>query len=116
MNSLLLDQTRWDLCVDAAGDIALAGDPYATAQDVATAVKLFLGELWFDTSKGVPYWAEILGRAPSLGYIRAQIEAAALGVPRVTQARCIIASFVGRKVVGTVEVINTDGQALNVTF
>lgn len=116
MNSLLLDITNWDLVVGADGNIALAGDPYASAQDVANAVRLFLGELWFNTSKGVPYWQEILGFRPNMAFVRAQAEAAALTVPRITQARCIIAQFVGRSVSGTVEVINTDGQTLNVTF
>lgn len=116
MNSLLLDQTNWDLCVDAQGNIAQASDPYACAQDVACAVKLFLGELWFDTRKGIPYWGQILGKLPPLSLIRAQVVRAALTVPRVASARCIIASFVGRKITGMVQVIDTDGQTLNVRF
>ena len=41
MNTLLLDQTAWDLVLDSAGNIALAAVPYARAQDVASAIKTF---------------------------------------------------------------------------
>ena len=47
--TLLLDRTTWDLCLDANGNIAMATGPYAIAQDVASAVRL-----WHDTTKGVP--------------------------------------------------------------
>jgi hypothetical protein len=116
MNTLLLEQTNWDLCLDAQGNIAMAADPYACAQDVASAVKLFLGELWFDTRKGIPYWDQILGHAPPMSLIRAQIVSAALTVPRVASARCIIAAFSARKISWQVQVIDTAGQALNVQF
>lgn len=116
MNSLLLDRTNWDLVLNAQGNIAAAEEPYAVAQDVATAVKLFAGELWYDTSKGVPYWSSILGLRPPLSFVKAQIVRAAMTVPRVVQARCIIASFVGRTVAGQVQVIDTTGQTHNVRF
>lgn len=116
MKSLLIDRTNWDLVIDAEGNIAAAEEPYAVAQDVATAVKLFAGELWYDKNKGVPYWASILGLRPPLSYVKAQLVRAALTVPRVVQARCIIASFVGRTVAGQVQVIDSTGQTHNVRF
>ena len=61
MNTLLLDRTVWDLVLDAGGNIARASNPYAVAQDVASAIKLFRGELFYDTAKGIPYWTEVLG-------------------------------------------------------
>ncbi|AJJ19826.1 hypothetical protein [Yersinia intermedia] len=54
-NTLLLDRTAWDLVLDANGDIAMASLPYSIAQDVASAIKTFIGECWYDTSQGVPY-------------------------------------------------------------
>ena len=47
-DSLLLVTDAWDICLDAAGNIALATPPYATAQSVANAIRLFQGELFFD--------------------------------------------------------------------
>lgn len=116
MKTMLLDRTAWDLVLDASGNWAVASDPYSIAQDVASAVKLFLGELWYQTNKGVPYWAEILGQWPPLAIVRARIEAAALTVPEVAQARCTITAFQGRTITGQILVIDQDGIEHNVTF
>lgn len=43
MNTLYLDQESWDLTLDTAGNIALAKDPYAKAQDVASAYRVRTG-------------------------------------------------------------------------
>lgn len=102
-DTLLLDRTAWDLCLDSSGNIALAGEPYALAQDVASAVRLFLGELWYDTTKGVPYWQQILGKRPPLSLVKANVVKAALTVPNVIAARCLIASFKDRTITGQVQ-------------
>ena len=86
MNTLLLNPSNWDLLLDASGNIAMATDPYAVEQDVASAMRLFLGELYYDTSKGVPYFSEILGESPSMSYIASQLRLAALTVPEVIDA------------------------------
>ncbi len=39
--TLLLDTDEWDLVLDANGDIALADEPYAISQDVASAIRTF---------------------------------------------------------------------------
>lgn len=116
MKTVLLDRTAWDLVIDATGNIAVAEDPYAVAQDVASAVKLFKGELWYSKLKGIPYWASILGFRPPLAFVRAEIVRAAKTVPRVVQARCIIASFVGRQITGQVQVIDTEGRTFDIRF
>lgn len=116
MNTLLLDRTVWDLVLDASGNIALASDPYAIAQDVASAVKLFKGELWFDTTKGVPYWQEILGQWPPIPVVKAAIETAALTVPEVVTAQCTIVSFVDRQITGQVIVTTSSGSTQTVSF
>lgn len=114
MTSLLLDIGTWDLTVDFQGNIALAGDPYATAQDVACALRLFQGELWYDTSQGVPYLQRILGRRPPLEYLRAQFVAAALTVPSVATAEAFITGYTQakREVTGQVQVTLTAGARL----
>jgi hypothetical protein len=116
MNTLLLDRSAWDLVLDAQGNIAMAAKPYAIAQDVASACKLFKGELWFGKTKGIPYWGNILGLRPPLSFIKAQLVKAALTVPEVVQARCIIVSFVNRQISGQVQVIDQDGVTHNVRF
>lgn len=66
MKTLFLMPDTWDLMLDVNGNIALAKEPYARAQDIASAVRLFDGELWYDASKGVLHFDEALGRVPSL--------------------------------------------------
>ena len=114
--TLLLDRTQWDLVLDSNGDIALASPPYALEQDVASAVRLFLGELWYDTTKGIPYFEEILGQLPPVSLLTSYIESAALSVPGVISARCIISSFQDRSVSGEIQFIDDSGIGGSVGF
>ena len=66
--------------------IAVCDDPYAIQQDVATACRLIKGELWYDTTKGIPYFDTILGHKPAASYLSAALSAAALTVPGVLSA------------------------------
>ncbi len=116
MDTLLLDQTTWDLLLDSAGNIAKASAPYALAQDVASAIRLFLGELWYDTTKGVPYFQEILGKIPATPLFNAYVEQAALTVPGVVTARCTVTAFSGRAVQGVVEFTDTSGSTNTVSL
>ena len=118
MKTLLLNPTSWDLLLDSNGNIAVADNPYSISQDVASAIKLFLGEAYYNTSKGVPYFGQILGQsqANAVSVIAAQTEQAALTVPEVVKARCTQLYYNNRVLSGTVEVIDTAGNALNVQF
>lgn len=112
MDTLLLDRTIWDLCLDAGGNIARASDPYAIAQDVGSAVRLFLGELFYDTTKGVPHFQEILGHQPSISVLKSAIVSAALTVPEVQNAVVFVSEVAGREVIGQVQVTTTSGATL----
>jgi hypothetical protein len=114
--TLLLDQSAWDLVLDINGNIAIANAPYSIAQDVASAVRTFLGECWYDTSQGLPYWSSILGQRPPLSFIRQQVINAALSVPNVAEAKVTFDGFSGRQLTGQVQIIDTDGVAANVSF
>lgn len=116
MKTLLLDLTGWDLLTDAAGNIALASDPYASAQDVASALKLFFGELWYDDQKGVPYFAEILGHTPPVTFFQELMVQAAMTVPGVVSAECTIEAFENRTVTGQVTFRMANGQTSTVNL
>ena len=116
MKTLLLDQGQWDLVLDASGNIAVADVPYSVAQDVASAVRVFLGELWYDTSQGVPYLDSVLGNAPTLQYLKSKVEQAALTVPTVAKARCLFASLTNRVLTGQIQEIDDNGVESNVSF
>jgi len=116
MKSLLLDRTAWDLVLDSAGNIAAATEPYAIAQDVACACRLFAGELWYDTNQGVPYFSEILGQWPPLPLVRARLIEAALTVPGVVSAQVVISALNSRTITGQVQFLDSVGATHHVSF
>lgn len=110
MKTLLLDVSGWDLLADAAGNIAAAVAPYQHAQDVASALRTFLGEVWYDTSVGIPYFTEVLGHTPPVTFFQELMVQAAKTVPGVVSAECTIEAFENRKVTGQVTFTTDDGQ------
>lgn len=114
--TLLLDQLAWDLLIDASGNIAVASNPYSLAQDAASAIRTFLGELFYDTTQGVPYFQTILGQTPPLSYIKSKLVAAALTVPEVTAAQCFISSIKGRTISGQIQITTASGQTAVASF
>jgi hypothetical protein len=109
VDTLLLN-AAWDLTLDAMGNIAVATDGYALAQDVASAARLFQGELWYDTAQGVPYFGQILGQMPPLPFIAAQYQAAGVTVPGVASVAVSFTSFVNRNLGGELLITNEAGQ------
>jgi len=116
MNTLYLSRDRWDLALDASGNIALAKEPYAVAQDVASAIRLFRGELFYDLKKGVPYWSQVLGKFPPLGLIRERLRQAALSVPGVADASPILTRLDSRNLEGYIEVRLEDETVTTLVF
>lgn len=116
LNTLLLDQTAWDLVLDASGNIAMAAPPYALAQDVASAVRTFLGEVYYDTTQGIPYFEEVLGHLPPASMLTQLISNQALTVPGVTAAQTVITSFTGGGVSGQIQFSDESGAQTIVNF
>ena len=117
MQSLLLDRTTWDLCLDASNNLAVCTDPYAVEQDVATGIRLFSGEVWYDTSQGLPYLNQILGRDQSAALFKAQAEQVADAVPLVASSTCVIATVSAtRQLGGQIQIVTTTGETLSVGF
>jgi hypothetical protein len=115
-NTLLLDISAWDLVLDANGNIAMASPPYAIAQDVASAVRTFLGEVWYDTTEGIPYWTQVLGKLPPASLLIELINQTVLTVPGVVSARTIITSFTARAVTGNITFVDANNQTTVVNF
>lgn len=114
MTTLFLNPQTWDLCLDDQGNIAYAKKPYAKAQDVASAIKLFKGELYYDTEKGMPYFDETLGRKQSLALYQYRLEQAALTVKGVKSAKANIESDNDRQVVGSVTFTDNQDRMMSV--
>ena len=115
-DTLLLDLTTWDLVLDVHGNIAVAEAPYALAQDAASAIRTFLGEVYYDTTIGIPYFDEVLGYAPPLNLLKTLLVNAALTVPGVASAQVFISSVKGRVVTGQVQVTMPTGEISAVNF
>jgi hypothetical protein len=115
MNTLYLTPA-WDLTTDASSNIAMASEPYSLAQDAASAIRLFQGELWYDTTQGIPYFGQILGQTPPLQLLKSQFTAAALTVPGVVSAVCFITGISGRQVSGQVQVTDASGTTTAAGF
>jgi hypothetical protein len=109
--TLLLNPSSWDLLVDGSRNIAVAAEPYALAQDAGSAIKLFEGEDYYDTARGVPYWEQILGHWPPLRVMKSLWVTAALTVPNVDAAQCFISEFIDRRIIGQVQVTGAIGTA-----
>lgn len=61
-NTLFLLPTEWDICLDVAGNIAIATDEYQQAQDISSSCRVFLGDDYYSTQDGIPYLEEIMGK------------------------------------------------------
>lgn len=89
-NDTLALTADWDLDLDDQGNWRTVGDATATdpqtgpgmrlAQDVATRLRAWRGEVWFNVQQGIDY-PLYLGRAPSLLQLRADYQSEALLVP-----------------------------------
>lgn len=103
-DTILIDPATGDLVIDSSGNIAKAGEPYSLAQDAASAIKTFLGEVYFDTTAGVPYLQQILGKNPPVALIKAEMEKAARTTEGVSSAKCFLTELSNRSISGQVQV------------
>ena len=109
MNTLFLTPNGWDLAVDSNGNIAIAQDPYSMAQDAASAIRTFLGEVYFNTTLGIPYFTDIFDNGLPLNLYRAQCIQAALTVPGIVSAQVYFTSIDNRSLVGQVQITTSSG-------
>ena len=93
--------------LDATGDWVFGGgrSSYATGNtaiqmDIQTALQIFMGECFWDTSFGVDWWNLLGGKNPSAqASIVLQVRTVILGIVGVTQINSV---SVSQNVIGTV--------------
>lgn len=123
-NDTLALTASWDLDLDDQANLATVGDATAgevqtgpgmrLAQDVATRLRAWRGEVWFDTEQGIDY-PRYLGQAPSLVQLRADCQSEALLVPLCATALADLAlSRTDRQVGGTIYLSDLTGFAAEV--
>ncbi len=108
--TLLLDRDAWDLALDASGNIAVATEPYSQVQDAASAVRVFEGEAYYNTTLGVPYWTDVLGRQQPTQIMRARAQLAAMTVPGVIDATAILTELPDRVMGGQIQIRTDQGE------
>lgn len=123
-NDTLALTTDWDLDLDDQGNIRTVGDATPTdiqtgpgmrlAQDVATRLRAWRGEVWFDVTQGIDY-PRYLGLAPSVIQLRADYQSEALLVPLCATALADLSlTRPAREVGGTVYLSDLSGFAAEV--
>lgn len=123
-NDTLALTTDWDLDLDDQGNIRTVGDATAAdvqtgpgmrlAQDVATRLRAWRGEVWFDVTQGIDY-PRYLGLAPSVIQLRADYQSEALLVPLCATALADLSlTRPGREVGGTIYLSDLSGYVAEV--
>ena len=114
MATSLALNSDWDLFADPSGNIATVKGAAQIAQDVASSVRTFRGDLWYDTTQGIQYDL-ILGQRAPLSLIRSAFINAALTVPDTVSAVCYLAVGAGRQLIGQVQVKDNLGNLVVAT-
>ena len=111
MRTLFLMPDTWDLTLDTSGNIATATDVYQQAQDIASAGRTFVGDLYYDTTVGIPYFQSILGtKGFPLALYKMYIEDAAKSVPGVVTAQAELGLNAQRQATGYISFTNDQDQ------
>ena len=85
----LLLTKDWDVTLDGSGRIALTGEDYATAQNVANEARLFTDDAYFIQDQGIPHFVVDLGKRVNNSVVRAYLRRAALRVPDVHEVLAV---------------------------
>lgn len=121
MDTLALDNSLWDLDVDARGNLRTVGDAtpdsdqtgpgMRLAQDVATRVRAWQGEVYFDTTQGINY-PTYFGGPPNLSLLQSVFNTEALKVPLCATALAQFTFTAGKQRVigGTLNVSDIAGN------
>lgn len=115
MKTIYLDPQDWDLRLDSGGSIAAASDAYRMAQDAASAIRTFRGECFYDTTRGVPYFEQVLGQRPPVELVRQLLIDAAMTANGVASAKVFLTSLTP-EITGQVQVFDTAGTVAAAGF
>jgi len=111
MKTLFLLPDTWDLTLDVSGNIAVATSTYQQAQDIASACRVFLKDMYYRQDEGIPYLEEVLGQAGfPLSLYKMYLEDAALSIDGVISAQAILNTNDGRNVTGSIIFTNSENQ------
>lgn len=90
---IALDQDTNDLFLTADGNLAMAQDAEAVGQHARQRIQTFGGEWYLDTTCGVPWLAQILGRRYDPALAEAVVKSEILNTDGVTEITAFSVSF-----------------------
>lgn len=114
MQSIPLNST-WDIYLDAAGNLSLMDNDSSIAQDVASAVRTFDGECWYNNTLGMPYFQSIFGKSPPNSFVVSNIETQAFTVTGVNSVNVVGVGLKDRNITGVI-VLNAPNNPITVTI
>lgn len=106
-NTIPLNTGSWDLVLDPAGNLSLTDPDSSIAQDVASAIRTFIGEAWYDTTLGLPYFQSIFGQRPPASLVTDKIKQAAFTVADVATVNVTSLALTNRVLTGIVLITST---------
>lgn len=106
MKTFALVDEDWDLFVDDFGNIAIKSDNERLAQDVASSVRVWLGECPFDTERGVDYGSPDTNRDD----LKLQINEQAALVDGVHESMVVFDELKDRNLKTTIYITNDNGE------
>lgn len=90
---LAIDQATNDLYFDAGSSLVLARDALAVGQHARQRLMTFEGEWFLDTTAGVPWLTQILGKGQDPALAEAVVKANLLGTDGVTEITSFSVGF-----------------------
>lgn len=115
--NMQLNTSTWDLELDGDGNIAITDGSYSVAQDAASSCLVFLGECYYDSTLGIPWKTNVLGKRPTAGFIQQKIQAEVRKLPVVDQALAsVFFDKTTRSMRGTIRVTDVDGNVSQVNL
>lgn len=114
MHTVFLHPQTWDLELDTQGNIAYAIGDYAIAQDVASAARLWRGEIKYELEAGVDYEGTALSpRLSSYAQYKHDVVRSCKRVPEVVDIDLSVTTSSKRILSGDI-IISTDTNTYKV--
>lgn len=115
-STLFLMPDTWDLTLDNNGNIAIATSTYQQAQDICSACRTMVKDMYYSQTEGIPYLEKILGmKTYSLALYRQQLYDACMSVDGVTSATVNL-QLKDRVLSGTIQFKNTQDETVTINL
>ena len=115
--TLFLMPDTWDLALDTNGNIAVATSTYQRAQDIASACRVFLKDMYYNQTEGIPYLESILGKnVYPIGLYQSELYRAAMSVSGVVSVNIKLNHLKDRELTGMIEFTDVEGRSGSISL